>query len=157
MAELKQRFPADLDYVFSLDTTHAVTEGINEIVKTLGAALALVMLVVFIFLQGWRATLIPLLAVPVSLIGTFAVFPLLFVREHARSLGSCWPWPGRGRCDRGRWAVRITSSRALAQRRLSKRWKKFPDPSLPSQLFDGPLANHLYSGHHGAGFINNSP
>src|SRR2546422_8973066 len=77
MEELKQRFPADLDYVFSLDTTHAVTEGINEIVKTLGAALALVMLVVFVFLQGWRATLIPMLAVPVSLIGTFAVFPLL--------------------------------------------------------------------------------
>src|SRR5437762_6236727 len=52
MEELKQRFPADLDYVFSLDTTHAVTEGINEIVKTLAAALALVMLVVFVFLQG---------------------------------------------------------------------------------------------------------
>src|SRR5437016_599344 len=86
MAELKQRFPADLDYVFSLDTTHAVTEGINEIVKTLGAALALVMLVVFIFLQGWRATLIPMLAVPVSLIGTFAVFPLLGFSINTLSL-----------------------------------------------------------------------
>src|SRR5438132_5929899 len=77
VAELKQRFPADLDYAVTLDTTLAVTEGIREIVKTLGEALALVMLVVFIFLQGWRATLIPMLAVPVSLIGTFAVFPLL--------------------------------------------------------------------------------
>src|SRR3989454_1889865 len=86
MAELKQRFPADLDYVFSLDTTHAVTEGINEIVKTLGAALALVMLVVFIFLQGWRATLIPMLAVPGSLIGTFAGFPLLGVFYNTLSL-----------------------------------------------------------------------
>src|SRR5437016_4397856 len=86
MAELKQRFPADLDYVFSLDTTHAVTEGINEIVKTLGAALALVMLVVFIFLQGWRATLIPMLAVPVSLIGTFAIFPLLGFSINTLSL-----------------------------------------------------------------------
>jgi HAE1 family hydrophobic/amphiphilic exporter-1 len=86
MAELKQRFPADLDYVLPLDTTHAVTEGINEIVKTLGAALALVMLVVFIFLQGWRATLIPLLAVPVSLIGTFAVFPLLGFSINTLSL-----------------------------------------------------------------------
>src|SRR5437667_1281176 len=86
MAELKQRFPADLDYVFSLDTTHAVTEGINEIVKTLGAALALVMLVVFVFLQGWRATLIPMLAVPVSLIGTFAVFPLLGFSINTLSL-----------------------------------------------------------------------
>src|SRR3989449_891681 len=86
MEELKQRFPADLDYVFSLDTTHAVTEGINEIVKTLGAALALVMLVVFVFLQGWRATLIPMLAVPVSLIGTFAVFPLLGFSINTLSL-----------------------------------------------------------------------
>ena len=86
MAELKQRFPADLDFVFSLDTTQAVTEGINEIVKTLCEALALVMLVVFIFLQGWRATLIPMLAVPVSLIGTFAVFPLLGFSINTLSL-----------------------------------------------------------------------
>src|SRR5438132_794098 len=86
MEELKQRFPADLDYVFSLDTTHAVTEGINEIVKTLAAAIALVMLVVFVFLQGWRATLIPMLAVPVSLIGTFAVFPLLGFSINTLSL-----------------------------------------------------------------------
>ncbi len=77
MAELKQRFPADLDYVVALDTTLAVTEGIKEIVHTLFEAMALVIIVVFLFLQGWRPTLIPLLAVPVSLIGTFAVFPLL--------------------------------------------------------------------------------
>ena len=75
MEDLKQRFPQDLDYTISLDTTHAVTEGLREIVKTLFEALALVILVVFIFLQNWRATLIPLLAVPVSLVGTFAIFP----------------------------------------------------------------------------------
>src|SRR5436309_3186660 len=86
MEELKQRFPADLDFVFSLDTTHAVTEGISEILKTLFIALALVMLVVFIFLQGWRATLIPMLAVPVSLIGTFTVFPLLGFSINTLSL-----------------------------------------------------------------------
>src|SRR5438067_3941863 len=86
MAELKQRFPADLDFVFALDTTHAVTEGISEIIKTLFIALALVMLVVFIFLQGWRATLIPMLAVPVSLIGTFAIFPLLGFSINTLSL-----------------------------------------------------------------------
>jgi len=86
LAELKQRFPADLDFALSLDTTKAVTEGINEIVKTLCEALALVMLVVFIFLQGWRATLIPLLAVPVSLIGTFAAFPLLGFSINTLSL-----------------------------------------------------------------------
>ncbi len=76
MAELKGRFPYDMDYVISLDQTRAVSEGIREIVKTLGIALVLVIIVVYLFLQGWRATLIPLLAVPVSLIGTFAFFPL---------------------------------------------------------------------------------
>jgi HAE1 family hydrophobic/amphiphilic exporter-1 len=76
MEQLKQRFPDDLDYVVSLDTTLAVSEGINEILHTLWEAVVLVILVVFIFLQGWRATLIPLLAVPVSLIGTFVLFPV---------------------------------------------------------------------------------
>jgi hydrophobic/amphiphilic exporter-1 (mainly G- bacteria), HAE1 family len=76
MEELKQRFPSDLEYAVSLDTTLAVSEGISEIVTTLGEAILLVVLVVFLFLQGTRATLIPLLAVPVSLIGTFAFFPL---------------------------------------------------------------------------------
>ncbi|MGB6544312.1 MAG: multidrug efflux RND transporter permease subunit [Candidatus Acidiferrales bacterium] len=76
MASLKDRFPADMDYVVSLDQTKAVTEGIREILLTLIIALVLVILVVYLFLQGWRATLIPLLAVPVSLVGTFAFFPL---------------------------------------------------------------------------------
>jgi HAE1 family hydrophobic/amphiphilic exporter-1 len=75
MAELKKSFPEDLDYQVALDTTQAVSEGMREISQTLWQALLLVVLVVFIFLQGWRATLIPLLAVPVSLIGTFIFFP----------------------------------------------------------------------------------
>jgi HAE1 family hydrophobic/amphiphilic exporter-1 len=70
-------FPPDLDYTIPLDTTQSVREGIKEIVHTLYEALILVIVVVFIFLQGWRATLIPALAVPVSLVGTFALFPLL--------------------------------------------------------------------------------
>src|SRR5438552_1931477 len=86
MDELKQRFPEDLDYTVSLDTTLAVSEGIKEIVQTLVEALILVVLVVFIFLQNWRATLIPLLAVPVSLVGTFAVFPLLGFSINTLSL-----------------------------------------------------------------------
>ncbi len=77
IAELQKRFPQDLTYEVSLDTTKAVTSGMKEIIYTLFEALALVVLVVYIFLQGWRATLIPLAAVPVSLIGTFVVFPLL--------------------------------------------------------------------------------
>ena len=86
MAELKKRFPSDLDYQVTIDTTRVVTEGIKEIGKTFWEALALVMLVVFVFLQGWRAALIPLLAVPVSLIGTFAVFPLLGFSINTLSL-----------------------------------------------------------------------
>jgi HAE1 family hydrophobic/amphiphilic exporter-1 len=86
MAELKTRFPTDLDYQISIDTTKSVTEGINEITKTFWEALVLVMFVVLLFLQGWRAALIPLLAVPVSLIGTFAVFPLLGFSINTLSL-----------------------------------------------------------------------
>jgi len=76
MAEMKQRFPQDMDYAISLDQTSAVTEGMKEIIETLVIAVVLVILVVFLFLQDWRATLIPLLAVPVSLVGTFILFPL---------------------------------------------------------------------------------
>lgn len=86
METLKKRFPADLDYVISLDTTLSVREGIKEIVDTLWEALLLVIIVVFIFLQGWRATLIPLLAVPVSLVGTFMLFPLLGFSINTLSL-----------------------------------------------------------------------
>jgi HAE1 family hydrophobic/amphiphilic exporter-1 len=77
MEQAKQSFPPDLEYAVSLDTTFAVREGIKEVLKTLYEAMFLVIIVVFIFLQGFRATLIPALAVPVSLIATFAVFPLL--------------------------------------------------------------------------------
>jgi HAE1 family hydrophobic/amphiphilic exporter-1 len=86
MEEAKTRFPQDLEYRVPLDTTLAITAGIHEIKKTLAEALALVILVVFIFLQGWRATLIPLLAVPVSLIGAFIVFPILGFSINTLSL-----------------------------------------------------------------------
>ncbi len=86
MEELKKRFPPDLDYTVALDTTLAVTEGMQEIKSTFIEALVLVVLVVFVFLQGWRATLIPLLAVPVSLVGTFAVFPMLGFSINTLSL-----------------------------------------------------------------------
>src|SRR5207237_2243398 len=86
MAQMKHRFPEDIDYVVALDQTRAVTEGIKEIVKTLLIALALVILVVYLFLQGWRATLIPLLAVPVSLVGTFVLFPVFGFSINTLSL-----------------------------------------------------------------------
>jgi HAE1 family hydrophobic/amphiphilic exporter-1 len=86
MEQLKQRFPADVDYRISLDTTRPIEAGIREIVVTLFQAVALVIFVVFIFLQNVRSTLIPTLAVPVSLIGTFAVFPLLGFSINTLSL-----------------------------------------------------------------------
>src|SRR5882724_320565 len=76
MAEMKQRFPQDMDYAIALDQTRSVTEGMKEIIETLVIAIVLVILVIYLFLQDWRATLIPLLAVPVSLVGTFVFFPL---------------------------------------------------------------------------------
>jgi HAE1 family hydrophobic/amphiphilic exporter-1 len=86
MNGMKQRFPADLDYVTSLDTTRPVREGIREIVFTLSEAMVLVIFVVYLFLQNWRATLIPMIAVPVSLIGTFAFFPFLSFSINTLSL-----------------------------------------------------------------------
>ncbi len=86
MAELATRFPPGVDYKVSLDTTAPVKAGIREIVETLFEAIALVVIVVFVFLQSWRATLIPLLTVPVSLVGAFAVFPLLGFSVNTLSL-----------------------------------------------------------------------
>ena len=86
MARIKQSFPNGLDYQVGLDTTQAVSEGMREISNTLWQALLLVILVVFVFLQGWRPTLIPLLAVPVSLIGTFMLFPVFGFSVNTLSL-----------------------------------------------------------------------
>ncbi|HYG32864.1 MAG TPA: efflux RND transporter permease subunit, partial [Methylophilaceae bacterium] len=72
MAELSQRFPEGMSYQIPYDTSDFVKSSIWEVVKTLGEAMILVVLVVFLFLQSWRATLIPIIAVPISLIGTFA-------------------------------------------------------------------------------------
>ncbi|WP_092098026.1 efflux RND transporter permease subunit [Pontibacter chinhatensis] len=77
--DLKRSFPADLDYIVSFESVSVVEASINEVVMTLVEALILVILVVFLFLQSWRATLIPILAIPVSIIGTFLFFiPLDF-------------------------------------------------------------------------------
>src|ERR1700685_1158019 len=84
--ELSATFPPGISYDVPLDTTKAVTAGIHEIVLTLIEALGLVILVVYLFLQSWRATLIPLLAVPVSLIGVFILFPLLNFSINTLSL-----------------------------------------------------------------------
>src|SRR5262245_14838331 len=86
MEELSQRFPGGLVYEIALDTSLPVSEGIRETVKTLFESLVLVIVVVFLFLQGWRATLVPLIAVPVSLIGAVLVFPILGFSINSLSL-----------------------------------------------------------------------
>ena len=86
MDELSQSFPEGIQYDVSLDATKPISAGIEEIIVTLFVALALVILVVFIFIQDWRATLIPTIAIPVSLIGAFMVFPLLGFTVNVLSL-----------------------------------------------------------------------
>src|SRR5213593_2856693 len=86
MQQIKGTFPSDLDYAIGLDTSKPVTEGMKEIASTLLQAMILVILVVFVCLQNWRATLIPMIAVPVSLIGTFAFFPFLGFSINTLSL-----------------------------------------------------------------------
>jgi HAE1 family hydrophobic/amphiphilic exporter-1 len=86
IADLSRSFPEGVRYDVSLDTTLAITAGIDEIIVTLFIALALVIFVVFVFIQDWRAALIPTIAIPVSLIGAFIVFPLIGFTINVLSL-----------------------------------------------------------------------
>jgi hydrophobe/amphiphile efflux-1 (HAE1) family protein len=86
MEEAKTTFPTGLQYAIPYDSTRFVTTSISEVVETLFIAILLVILVVFVFLQNWRATLIPLLTVPVAVIGTFALFPALGFSINTTSL-----------------------------------------------------------------------
>ncbi len=86
MTRMSQNFPDDMDYVLSLDTTRPIQAGLKEIVVTLFIALLLVILVVYIFLQDWRATLIPTMAIPVSLVAAFIAFPFLGFSINTLSL-----------------------------------------------------------------------
>lgn len=86
MDEVSENFPAGMKYTVSLDSTKPITAGIAEIIETLIIALLLVILVVYLFIQDWRATLIPTLAIPVSLIGAFALFPSLGFTVNVLSL-----------------------------------------------------------------------
>ena len=74
LESMKKTFPKDIDYVMPTETATVVRVSINEVLKTFAEAMILVVIVVFLFLQNWRATLIPILAIPVSLIGTFIFF-----------------------------------------------------------------------------------
>ena len=98
MEELKKDFPPGLDYDIVYDTTPFIDESINEVFKALRDAIILVAIVVLVFLQNWRSTIIPLIAVPVSLIGTFAVMAMLgYHAQQSHALR-----PGAGHRHRGR-------------------------------------------------------
>ena len=86
MADLSRSFPKTMRYDISLDTTKAITAGIDEIIVTLVIALALVILVVYVFIQDWRAALIPTIAIPVSLLAAFIVFPMIGFTINVLSL-----------------------------------------------------------------------
>ncbi len=86
MEEAKKEFPTGLVYNIPYDSTRFVTTSIREVIQTLFEAILLVILVVFVFLQNWRATLIPLLTVPVAVVGTFALFPALGFSINTTSL-----------------------------------------------------------------------
>ncbi len=86
MKQARQSFPAGLEYAIPYDSTRFVTRSISEVIQTLFEAILLVIFVVFIFLQNWRATLIPLLTVPVAVVGTFALFPALGFSINTTSL-----------------------------------------------------------------------
>lgn len=86
MQDAKKEFPAGLEFAIPYDSTRFVTTSIKEVLQTLFEAILLVIVVVFIFLQNWRATLIPLLTVPVAVVGTFALFPALGFSINTTSL-----------------------------------------------------------------------
>ncbi len=103
LEEAKAQFPQGMSYQITYDTTQFVSESIHEVVKTLLEAFALVVIVVFLFLGSIRATIIPLIAVPVSLIGTFAV--MMALGFSANTVSTARAGAGHrhrgGRCHRG--------------------------------------------------------
>ncbi len=118
--ELKKSFPKDIDYAIPLETATVVKASINEVVHTLVEALILVVIVVFLFLQNWRATLIPVLAIPVSLIGTFIFLRALwFHDQHVDTFCFCvgdWYRGGRRHCGGRGSATQYGPRKTFAQR-----------------------------------------
>ena len=128
-AEIKRlsaRFPPGLKIEVAFDTTTVVAESIREVVTTLLEAIALVVLVMFLFLQNWRTTLIPAITIPVSLIGTFAFVKLLgLLDQHADAVRHhAGHRPGGGRCDRGDRKHRAPHPRAPPCRRRTRRRRR---------------------------------
>src|SRR5262245_65747053 len=100
MQELKKDFPADVDSTIIYDPTVFITKSIHEVVVTIFVAILLVVGVVFLFLQSWRATIIPVIAIPVSLVGTFAIIAGFGISLNNLSLFVLVPAVGRVVDDR---------------------------------------------------------
>jgi len=100
--ELAKRFPPGLKYQVAFDTTRAVGESIREVLKTLAEAILIVIVVIFLFLQGWRSTVIPAITIPVSLVGRSSSPSSLAFHQHTDAVWNhaCHRSCGR-RCDRG--------------------------------------------------------
>ena len=125
MEELKKNFPEGMDYGILYDPTQFVRQSIEAVVHTLLEAVALVVLVVILFLQTWRASLIPLIAVPVSVIGTFAVLLAFgFSHQHPVALrAGAGHRHRRGRRHRGRRERRAPHRRRASRRARPPRWR----------------------------------
>jgi AcrB/AcrD/AcrF family len=131
MDDLSTRFPRDMEYLISLDTTLPVAEGINEIVHTLFEAVALVILVVFVFLQNWRATLIPLVTVPVSLSAPSSSSRCSASRSTSFRC-SDWCWRSASwlttRSSSSRRSCTTSSTACSPRKPPSRPWRRSPAP-----------------------------
>ncbi len=131
MEEAKKSFPPGVDYVIPYDSTMFVTTAITDVVITLLEAVGLVILVVFIFLQNWRATLIPLLTVPVAVVGTFALFPLLGFASISPAC-SAWCWQSASWwTTRSWWWKRCNAISTTACRRAKRPCSAMDEVSAP--------------------------
>ena len=119
LERLAQRFPPGMKYRIAFDTTEVVSESIHDVIFTLAVAIALVILVIFVFLEDWRTTLIPAVTIPVSLIGTFAFVKLLGFSINTLTLFGITlaTGPGGGRRHRGDREHRAPHPRGPARRR----------------------------------------
>ena len=135
MKELKTRFPEGLDYEIVYDTTPFIRESVNEVFYTLRDAVILVAIVVLLFLQDWKAMILPMIDVPVSLIGTFAIMAAMGFTLNNLTC-SAWCWPSASWWTTPSWCWRTSSGRSppasTPARRPSRPWTRSPGRCWPS-------------------------
>ncbi len=128
MARMAETFPSGLGYSTVYNPTEFIQQSVNEVIKTLIEATLLVIVVVILFLQSWRAAIIPIIAIPVSLVGTFLVMAMVGVSFNTLSLfGSCWPSASSSMTRSWWWRMSsVTCARAIRRRMPRTRpWTKW--------------------------------